>query len=79
MGNNSAEEVKDLESGEEYDKQVHVPSDELSVGSGDPTIADSDTDDEGNSPPVWMPLVEEIDHNVEVIKEKIVSMKALEK
>lgn len=41
----------------------------LSVSSGEPTIAESDSD-EDYTPPVWIPLKEEIDHNIAEIDEK---------
>ena len=79
LSNNSQEEAKHVEIGDDYEKNLQVPSDELSVGSGDPTIADSDTSDEEYMPPVWIPLKEEIDHTIELIEEKMSQMKSLEK
>jgi hypothetical protein len=41
---------------------------ESSISSGDPTIAESDSDDDFNAP-VWIPLKEKIDHNIQKIEE----------
>jgi len=49
---------------------------ELSISSGDPTVANSDSDDE-SSHPVWIPLKDEIDHNIDEAEEKVIKIKSL--
>jgi len=45
---------------------------ELSISSGDPTVANSDSDEDFT--PVWIPLKDEIDSNIEEAEEKLIKL-----
>jgi hypothetical protein len=51
----------------------HLKEGDLSISSGEPTVANSDSEDEQN--PVWLPLKEEIDSNLDEAEEKLVTLK----
>lgn len=46
---------------------------DLSISSGEPTVANSDSEDD--QAPVWIPLKEEIDHNIDEAEEKLLKLK----
>lgn len=69
-----AEQASDLELG-----STPQNDGELSVSSGDPTIDQSQSSDDESTPPVWIPLKEEVDEIIKDVTDKMRTMRELER